>query len=304
MENQTENDACDETISALLAKFGFAENDETKAAWSAYINQLEQRKDNSELIRCHNTALEYLAVAKRDLNSSKLLYANEDYPNSIYLLQQAVEKTTKAVSLVFSLLEEKDFRGSGPDKISHKTPRAFIKIVKSDSLKPYIDLVKSQHPGLQTDTSKIETLIEKNPLELARLSKNEIRQCISLIQTLEVSLLSKDTVTQINVITDSAITKAKEVDNVDDKLDALSSIMKEHGSLILRVMLSFISLYLLSAITFPHATYTRYPSDSLSPKDYTKELGIVDTTPAIWEELGKVIKSLEEYITIVKELKK
>ena len=51
-------------------------------------------------------------------------------------------------------------------------------------------------------------------------------------------------------------------------------------------MTPVVTLYVLSVITFPHESFTRYPGPEMSPSDYTKQLGIV-------KEALKIVKILE-----------
>ena len=57
--------------------------------------------------------------------------------------------------------------------------------------------------------------------------------------------------------------------------------VKSKGLLIFYYMDVQLSLYILSTITFPHESYTRYPTKDLSPKDYNLDLGIVNKFPEL-----------------------
>ena len=56
-------------------------------------------------------------------------------------------------------------------------------------------------------------------------------------------------------------------------------------------------IYVLSIITFPHSITTRYPnvrsiSQTLTPQDYTEDLGIVSATPQLLIKLKQTSEIL------------
>ncbi|MCH7568071.1 MAG: HEPN domain-containing protein [Nanoarchaeota archaeon] len=60
----------------------------------------------------------FIKIALEDLESSRILYENGKYPQSIFLLQQSVEKTTKGITGIF--------------KYSHKTLNIYKEMVNDD----------------------------------------------------------------------------------------------------------------------------------------------------------------------------
>ncbi|GAI51518.1 unnamed protein product, partial [marine sediment metagenome] len=57
-----------------------------------------------------------------------------------------------------------------------------------------------------------------------------------------------------------------------------------------KYFLNFVNMFTLAMITYPHAIYTRYPNDILSPHEYNKRLGIVSCYNKILKLLNKTIK--------------
>jgi len=62
---------------------------------------------------------------------------------------------------------------------------------------------------------------------------------------------------------------------------------------------SFIALYILymlSVITYPHFSYTRYPDSEVKPSEYNENLGIVKKSPEIWNLLEESIATIEKFL--------
>ena len=61
------------------------------------------------------------------------------------------------------------------------------------------------------------------------------------------------------------------------------------------LLVSFISLYLLSAITYPHFAYTRYPDGKIKPSDYYEDkIEIVKCVNEILAEVELCISVFEQ----------
>ena len=70
-----------------------------------------------------NLALSFYKIARVDFNVSKILYDKLEYSNSIYHLQQSVEKLSKAFGLITQIVKSGDI----DKKISHNTKMIFTK---------------------------------------------------------------------------------------------------------------------------------------------------------------------------------
>lgn len=68
----------------------------------------------TEIIYKNEQAWQFLDVAFNDLDSSILLYDEEYYPNSVFLLEQSVEKAFKSYDFKFNP------NTTYPRKIGHK----------------------------------------------------------------------------------------------------------------------------------------------------------------------------------------
>jgi len=67
-----------------------------------------------------------LDIAKEDLNVSKILYDNSLYPQSIFYLQQSIEKSIKHLGLINEVIKPHELNS----KIGHKAYKVFTNQVK------------------------------------------------------------------------------------------------------------------------------------------------------------------------------
>jgi len=254
------------------------------------INELiiNRKQKNSE--KNITLAKEFLELSKKDISISKYLYDKKDFSNSVYHLQQSVEKLTKAFGLAFFMLNKNDFKGK--KGVSHKTPLAFVKMLNVKWVEPYISLMKSFYPNLKTDTKELEEIIHKKKYELAKLNENEIRNFLNLAKNIKHKLEDKDVKRQITNIIDNILSSSllPETSKESKALHFLRNNFK------IDFVISFISLYLLSVITYPHFSYTRYPDEEIKPTEYTMSRGIVKVSPEIWKFLDESLKLLDEYL--------
>lgn len=74
---------------------------------------------------------EWLNIAISDIESSRVLYKNELFPQSIYFFQQSVEKSCKYIGLTFNIIKENElFRNVG-----HEPERIFEEVYSSEIMK-------------------------------------------------------------------------------------------------------------------------------------------------------------------------
>jgi len=239
-----------------------------------------------------NFAHKLLEAAKRDLAASKAL--STDKANSIYHLQQSVEKITKAYGLALGVVTRKEVeRGVG-----HISPRLFIIMLHKRLFVSYAQLMKSFKPQLNTDTTKMEELIETKRPELARMNDKSIRQLLDLMDKIEESLNSEQSKKELELHTNVAFDTFSKFEGADlAKLGALQKLF-QNPTFFTRLIVSFLRLYLFSVVTYPHFAYTRYPGGEIEPDDYNDSLGIVKMAPEITVALERSIKNLEEYLEV------
>jgi|GEM_PF-5576554 len=220
----------------------------------------------------------WIKTAKQDLAASRMLFAT-DKANSIYHLQQSIEKTAKAYGLALNIVKKTDLK-----KINHVSPLVFINLLHESWVIKALTILKKMHPALETDFTKLEKLLKKQEV-LARIDENSISALINVhsksIEAIETMKENKPAVE--NILQNSLIS-------------------------------SFIAIYLLSMISFPHEAYTRYPKiiesdilnikrpyenlveEDLEPEDYDDSIGIVKMHNKICMILDEAIEDLNEHI--------
>ena len=82
-------------------------------------------------------AAELTRVAMRDFEASKLLFKRKLYPQAIFMLQQSLEKSMKAILLKLNLVSIKELK----EKIRHSLIRNALELVVYRSLETFIVLV-------------------------------------------------------------------------------------------------------------------------------------------------------------------
>lgn len=232
-------------------------------------------------------ALGFLETARRDLKLSSKAYEDKDYANATAMLQQAVEKTGKAIGAGMFYIPRARL-----GDIGHKTPKAFIDIARLPEVQPFVEMFKMTHPGLKTDTGPLENLINNDRVKIAQLKDNEITAQIDLCERIAQNIAKQQG--EINDFVDGVRKEYQTI--ISPTLDERLVMIKNRlGSGVIEGMLC---IYILSVITFPHAEYSRYPyakneSIPLNNKSYTEDLGIVKAMPKIWPAVERAIVSLE-----------
>jgi len=244
----------------------------------------------NDLSKDYEYASDWLALAKSNLNSSKILHSSKQYADSMNLLQQSVEKLVKAYCIAFHLFSEEEIR-----KISHKSPMAFVKMLKIDWVRPTVNVMKEHYPSLKTDTRSLEDTLHNKDHELAQLPPEPIEQFLTYMTTINNALTKKNK--EIRRFIKKIVGEFEDVMDENQK-EGFRFLIKHFD---MRLAASFINLYLLSTITYPHFRYSRYPDLKLKPSIYTKELGIVKTAPKIFPHVEKGILQLEKYLYLLKE---
>lgn len=238
---------------------------------------------------------ELIEIAENDIKSSDILYENELYPQSIYLLQQSVEKLSKAYSVLFGDIEPSDIR----KKIGHLTPKFFTNQAAKTlrSAKDMTDFLR-EHVGESEElgilAKRAEELKEHSKFfsdelppsmmyyasNAAKISEKKIEDILDGFEELLVRERDK--------------TFLQEIVERQLKDEELEEKMQEKNTEVERELTTMIRLLPLALITYPHAELSRYPNDKLSPKEYTKELGVVKTFKRINKLQSKVIQKLKE----------
>ncbi|MGM0502516.1 MAG: HEPN domain-containing protein [Bacillota bacterium] len=224
---------------------------------------------------------ELLEIAKKDLDSSKLLYENEFYPQAMFNYHQSLEKITKSFSLANNIITENDLK-----EYNHKPFTIFRNLYKNlfGFFKEQIKTegVLENNDLSNNDISKFDLFVDEandnldaaqsNQRKYLNIAEEELVESLDLIKKLENNFMGKN----------------NDYNSEDDKQK------------IDQLMLVYIYLGKLSMlISSSHATYSRYvfPDEGQTPsKIYNKKHSIIKNYNDIHNILKKCVSSYEELI--------
>lgn len=158
---------------------------------------------------------------------------------------------------------------------------------------------------LDPDILEIKNLMRKKEekKKLALLKEEQIKGWLELIKKITSTLTSSETKRRISKVLDYLRVEAEELKESDDINESqigyeiekqLIDLEKGVESSLLRGSY-ILTIYFLSIITYPHSTFTRYPSEKLNPSMYKSGLGIVDCLPNIMPLLKECIEELTTF---------
>lgn len=242
----------------------------------------EQKKEAKELARG------FLECSRQDIETTRLLYERQVFPLSVYHLQQAIEKAAKAYALVFFAISKEDLI-----KIGHKSPIAFIRMLKKSWVNKFIVVLKLFYPDAKTNVSEAENIInlKKTQKELAKLPESGIQKFLDLDEKIREALTSDETQNLINSQIGILLSSLKGLLPGVNTEEIMKSFRTNFS---LDIACSFGGLYILSVVTYPHWEFTRYPDKEMKPSDYSSDLGIVQCVGRILTKVENAIKVLEK----------
>lgn len=281
----------------------------------------EEYADNSILVNS------FLETAKTDLNIAKLLFDANEYSNSVYHLQQFVEKASKSYGLLTETIKPKQIEG----KISHNTKSIFTReiIAKQEEYNqlPYLeevfpDFFQLNHQDQSIDFSgynktfkKITTpLIHLNPEDHMWIEEEDVEfvmKIVSQTQIIEESLgddfkenipkLFASVVLHFDKTLGVDTSELKDILEDEIKMKELIKATEFQVEIIDKVNFLWNYLFWFSILLSGHNQLTRYPCLSCgnTPKQqYTAELGIISNFELIYQLGIKAIENLEYFIKL------
>lgn len=244
--------------------------------------------------------------AKLDFRAMKNLKKDENYALAVYHLQQAVEKLTKTYGLYTGNLEKNEIiKGIG-----HISPKTFVLLINKKNLAKKIQIILSasgQNNKVEDEMKKLNSVIE-NPRAISKLSKSEIISVVYIFNFIykKIKKENKRGLRWRLYYFSLSLENALKSKFSDEEVKSISNINKNLSFIMLKnldVPFIFMNLAMLSILTYPHASTTRYPKedDRLEPQDYRAGLGIVDSLQDIENTLEKIFKRTEQLLSKVSE---
>lgn len=256
-------------------------------------------------------------MATEDLDASIVLYDAGHYPQSVFYLQQAVEKAAKSFSIRFGIISEKDAAlriGHKPLNIVRKTTKTFTTGLRSLPKEPEalahfsglgfdlpkiienVDLIES---GINTYLNSIETfdLSEADTHEIVAALKSTHDSCDQALQNLDTKGIPDAAYEQMVMHLEQTyrscyasleIPEAKKAELIEGIPEITREILgkKDQVELVIFMALTLTEplflLFHLARATGPHAVKARYP-DAKTAFDplayYTPDRPIVAALP-------------------------
>ncbi len=270
--------------------------------WNAIQGATLEEMPDSER---HERILGFIGPAIEDLKAAKLLFADGLYASSVYHLQQATEKMTKAFLVNTNFLTAREIRD-----ISHDSLRGYIKFLEKCSA--LTTVFAKNFPRLRANLKEIKEL-DKNMIIIANIEYKDIVQLLEAYDSFRKLIIdalkekvpgildSSDLPRTLKAAIGTAIpTLAIKEADITNRLDEYRS----NPEVILemwRIQLRIGFLYLMSSILFPHESFARYSHSEkgplpLRPEDYTLDLGIVRAVPEIAIRLQPTFDDLAKYL--------
>ena len=249
----------------------------------------------------------FLFAADEDLKTSKILYEKKLYSNSIYHLQQAIEKMIKAQALKFFPLDYKSIT-----KTSHNSPEIYLRLIKIPIIELMLRIVSNTLPNMDVapldtiDKSITDLKKDKTKLEIVNLPSTAINALL-IICSIFIELYGKIDTSEIlkgfygdnfkqsilditkNVISDPGMDSELDDINFEDIFDEIIEDTNMD-----KMILITTPLYILGIIVYPHEAFTRYPGKLMGPENYNSDLGIVQAYPKIYELSEIILKRLKD----------
>lgn len=283
-----------------------------------------------------------LFIALEDLDSSIILYHREHYPQSVFYLQQAVEKAVKSLGLLFKMVVEKELQR----KVGHNPLEVYRRpVYKISKELPALNRELDTHPefkemlhvsGIDLDelVSVVKNLEDQFDAYLStvvshNLSTDTLSAHLSAINSFNRGIYDAEKKIREEGISDEDFAAIKE--NVRDQFESLIFSLnipsqqkdamrnelnsffasffpnKEFFDYLVYVSLKVTqvahNLFYLSIITSPHAAKSRYPEGNFNPLQfYTPGSPLINKLLEMQEITRHILEGMDELYDLIFDL--
>ncbi len=269
----------------------------TKELWKKHPEVFSKSEKEIEVVK------EWVNYAKEDLESSVVLYKEKNFRNSLFMLEQAVEKTVKAVDIYAFGIKQKEMRN-----INHYTPEGCIKAVEKivefgesiesemPELSPHIQILKKHLIELEKSLSSFYrknkrggySKNEKNLKSILFMNSDEIRNILAVSNKITEDGRNKGYLEwKHNAEMVKKVLEDMGIDGNNIPQASREFFIKSYEIYFIPMRLTYLSLF-----TFPYA-FLRYPDDDLKISQNT-ENGIIQAFPELVKELEDIFSVLEK----------
>ncbi|RZD16696.1 MAG: HEPN domain-containing protein [Candidatus Acididesulfobacter guangdongensis] len=248
-----------DNIGSIIDDISINYSDETKE----YNKGIQKRLNNNLLI---NNINDCLKDAKIDLRAYNALFKDANYSRAIFNLQQAAEKTIKALCFIM-------FDKFEPLKIGHSPLTIFNFYFKKEKLFSEMlnIIIKKADAQLKTDMLDV----------LSKIYDKNYQKDFN-INIIKIFLI-KDDYNMAGLI-------IKLLQNIKQKF-----LNNDHN---LNNIFFSSELMIFNLIVSPHENCSRYSGQKIKPENYTFESKIVGYSSGIALELGNIINYIDKLVNI------
>jgi len=274
-----------------------------------------------------------LFIALEDLDSSIILYYREHFPQSVFYLQQAVEKAVKSLGLLFEIVSEDDLHrkiGHNPLRV-YKRP--FTKISddlptlnrEMDTVPEFKEMLQSSGIDFDELASSIKkqlhqideylcTVVNYNPpIEALERHLSAIESFNRGIKKAEGKIrkegisdenfkgVKEEFQTQLESLFNSIPIPSQQKAAMRTELDSFFTTFlpnKESFEYLMYVLLKIVrivqNLFYLSIITSPHVAKSRYPEGNFNPLQfYSPGSPLIDKLPELQDITRHTLEEMD-----------
>ena len=275
-----------------------------------------------------NLAEEYLKIAKKDLEATKILYENKLYAQALFYFEQSVEKANKGFALTSNKYSEKYMIKVNHDvtkiykdiiieqkrryenlsrnlnQVSELKNTVFAKNFDIESKKKECEESLRNLAEIQTKRNNFNSTLEiRGILKEIRVNNKEIKELKKSVSNFRLTENNweemKNDIFKLFENPDNnnlAYSLQKEMDDSKLNIQELETVIKKLYLQMIHFMSVYFYLYPLGILSLPHAVIARYPKEDLSPMDiYNQKLPIIKHLPDLIEQHSKALKILNKY---------
>lgn len=242
-------------------------------------NQIEMDSLEQKLIR----------IARSDLKAARALFNEENYPQAVFLLQQAIEKTCKVFAIQNDLFKESELR----KMVRHDSNKVFSKLAANHDH----DYHKLIYNFLTSDSeSSIGNLLESKEVNQIMVSENFDEPTRELIDELIAVIENEDEVVDgvfpnldkldkeasRDLLTTLIKKENVEIEITDEILTRFQQVIEQ----IPKYSKSGSQIMFMSMLFSKHSTKSRYPTQNFDPiKFYNANNPLVNSMPFFFDRL-------------------
>ena len=283
-----------------------------------------------------------LFISLEDLDSSVILYHRKHYPQSVFYLQQAVEKAVKSLGLFFEIISERDLVGS----VGHEPLEVYRRPLKKISngvpalnreldINPeFREMLQSSGIDLNELASSMKKLVHqfdeyRKTVVTYNPSAEPLSEFLSSIDSFNRGIekaeemirdggisdevfapIMEELRTQIESLINSIRIPTQQKEAMRNEMDSFFTAFfpnKESFEYLMYVLLKAIrigqNLFYLSIITSPHATKSRYPEANFNPLQfYTPGSPLIDKLPELQDITRHTLEEMDVLYDLIFDL--